>query len=173
MSKPSYATHVEPKLNLVEYWARNGVIDKDIAHNLGIGYRTLSTYRKKHKPLEQALIVGKEEADAMVVSALFKRAIGYEYEEVKTVIEQTGAGKNLKENKRVEKTKKVLPPNITAQIYWLKNRLKATWKDMPKDDESKNETADAVSKVIESLLFLMQNPQPNRTIQDIESDDDD
>jgi hypothetical protein len=173
MQRPSYETHVEPKLNLIQYWTRNGLVVKDIANNLSIGYSTLKRYLSIHKDLRDALNTSKEEADAMVVSALFKRAIGYEYEEVKTIIEQTGSGKNLKENKRVEKTKKVLPPNITAQIFWLKNRLKAVWKDAPKDDESKNETADAVAKVVQSLLDLVQNPQPNRTLEDIESDDDD
>lgn len=40
MAKSKYFTHVEPKLTLVEGWARDGLTDEQIAKNLGI-YRTL------------------------------------------------------------------------------------------------------------------------------------
>ena len=41
MAKSKYFTHVEPKLKLVECWARDGLTDEQIANNLGIAYSTL------------------------------------------------------------------------------------------------------------------------------------
>ena len=168
MAKPSYETHVEPRLNTVTKWAREGVIDKDIASRLGIGYCTLRDYKKKYPALQAALSMGKEEADAMVESALFKRALGFEYEEVKTIIEQTTGGK---EHKKVEKTKKLVLPSMTAQIFWLKNRLKTQFKDNPKDEAEKNDIAEAVKAAIESLSALIQNPVPVRTLEELEAED--
>lgn len=40
MAKSKYFTYVEPKLKLVEGWARDGLTDEQIYNNLGI-YRTL------------------------------------------------------------------------------------------------------------------------------------
>lgn len=61
---------------------------------------------------------GKEVADFEVENALYKRALGYDYEEVKTHIEEVDG----KKKKKVEKTHKHIPADVTAQIFWLKNR---------------------------------------------------
>ena len=122
--KSKYETHVEPKLFLIECWARDGVIDEDIAKKLGIVYSTLREYKKKYSALSAVLKKGKEVIDFEVENALLKRAKGYEYEEIKTSIEK---GINDKENKKVEKTTKHMPPDVTAQIYWLKNRKMKEW----------------------------------------------
>ncbi len=49
---------------------------------------------------------------------LFKRAIGYEYEEITM--------NNGIENKRVMKH---ITPDVTACIFWLKNRKPEKWRD--------------------------------------------
>ena len=61
--------------------------------NLGVGYSTFSVYKNDYIELQEVLKSGKEDADAQVESALFKRAIGYEFEEVKTYLDNTGADK--------------------------------------------------------------------------------
>jgi hypothetical protein len=77
-----YDTHVKPKLLLVAAWARDGLTDVDIAKNLDIGVSTLHAYKKEHPELLESLKRGKEEADVAVENALYKRALGYEYEEI-------------------------------------------------------------------------------------------
>ena len=79
MAKSKYFTHVEPKLKLVECWARDGLTDEQIANNLGIAYSTLREYRDKYSALSAALKKGKEIVDYEVENALLKRALGYEY----------------------------------------------------------------------------------------------
>ena len=69
-----------------------------------------------------------------VENALFRRAIGYEYDEVTY---ECGV-----ETKRVRKH---VVGDVTAQIYWLKNRRPDLWRDRrdgqaADHDESKGET---------------------------------
>ena len=60
--------------------------------------------------------------DRQVENALLKRALGYEYKEVSEKFE----GGVLTERKI---TKKHVVPDITAQIFWLKNRKPEEWRD--------------------------------------------
>ena len=113
----------EEKLILLEGWARDGLIDEQIAHNIGINVGTLYDWKKKYIEISNALKKGKEVADYEVESALFRRALGYDVEEVVTEITD---GK-----KHIKKTKKHIPADVTAQIYWLKNRRPDKWRDKP------------------------------------------
>ncbi|AQT86743.1 hypothetical protein ERICIV_03598 [Paenibacillus larvae subsp. larvae] len=130
--KSKYHSHVEPKLLLIEAWARDGTIDEDIAKKLGVAYSTFREYVKQHSALSAALKKGKEVADIEVENALFKRAIGYRYDEiikegVKEIDQDTGEIiTKLVETKRVTKE---VQPDVTAQIFWLKNRRPDKWRD--------------------------------------------
>lgn len=119
MSK--YETHVRCRLNEVEKWAKAGVADKQIAKNLGVAYSTFRDYVKKHSELSASLSKGKQEIDEKVENALLKRALGYEYDEVKEIYE----GDQL--TKRQVITKHV-PADVGAMIFWLKNRRPQEWK---------------------------------------------
>lgn len=79
--RSKYHTHVEPKLFEIECWARDGLIDEQIAKNLGVAYSTFRTYINKFPALSAALKKGKEIIDYEVENALLKRALGYEFEE--------------------------------------------------------------------------------------------
>ena len=102
MAKSKYETHVKDKLILVEGWARDGLTEEQIAHNLGISYSTLKEYKNKHSALSTALKRGKEVVDYEVENALYKAAIN---------------------------------GNVTAMIFWLKNRKPHGWKDRKEAQE--------------------------------------
>ncbi|AZV56067.1 transposase [Clostridium sp. AWRP] len=138
MAKSKWNT-VKDKLVLVEGWARDGLTDEQIAHNLGISIQTFYTYKKQHIEFFEALKKGKEVVDFEVENALLKRALGYEYEEVtkERMVRKDEKGKVLTDihgfptyEMVVTKTvKKVATPDTTAQIFWLKNRKPKEWKD--------------------------------------------
>jgi len=142
-----YDTHVEPRLIEIEGWARDGLIDEQIAKNLGIAYSTFREYKNKHPALSAALKKGKEVVDRQVENALLKRALGYEYEEVKTYVEIDGHGR---EKKRKEITKKIIAPDTTAQIFWLKNRKPHEWRD--KRDVEHSGSVDTGLNKLDSIL---------------------
>lgn len=122
----------EDNLILLEAWARDGLTDEQIAKNIGIAPKTLYRWKNKYSQISQSLKKGKEIIDYEAENALLKRALGYEYEEVKNYIEETGGGKK----KRIEKTTKHVPPDVTACIFWLKNRKPKEWRDKQNIEQS-------------------------------------
>lgn len=117
MAKSKADRWLEPDgLILIEGWARDGLIEEQIAHNMGIGLSTLGEYKKKYKEISEALKKGKEVADYMVENALFKSA---------------------------------MEGNTTAQIFWLKNRRPARWRDKPQiTEQSESEEFNKLMNVI-------------------------
>lgn len=99
-------------------WARDGLTDEQIAHNMGISTSTLYEWKKKYSDLSESLKKGKEVIDRQVENALLKSALGFRYEE-ETV---TNKGD-------VVTVSKYEKPNTTAQIFWLKNRKPKMWRD--------------------------------------------
>ena len=97
MAKGKYQEWLEPDgLLLLEGWARDGLTDEQIAHNMGIVTSTLYDWKKKYSEISEALKKGKEVVDIEVENALLKSA---------------------------------LEGNITAQIFWLKNRKPNRWRE--------------------------------------------
>ena len=86
----------QDKLILLEGWARDGLTQEQIAHNMGIGLTTLKEWRKKEPTIETTLKKGREVVDFEVENALLKSA---------------------------------LEGNVTAQIFWLKNRKQKDWRE--------------------------------------------
>ena len=125
MAKGKYQEWLTPEgLLKIEGWARDGLIDEQIAQNIGIRAATLYEWKKRFPEISEALKRGKEVVDRQVENALLKRAVGYEYEEVKEKFE----GGILTER---TVTKKEVVADTTAQIFWLKNRKPDTWRDKP------------------------------------------
>jgi hypothetical protein len=65
-----------------------------------------------------SLKVGKEEADARIERSLYRRAVGYSFKSEKIFCNKDG------EVTRVPIVEH-MPPDVTAQIFWLKNRARS------------------------------------------------
>lgn len=103
--------------------ARLGATDVEIADFYGVDVRTIHRWKIKHSEFCHALKVGKVEADERVKRALYHRAVGYEQEEVK-IFMPAGAEKPV----YAPYTAKIAP-DVTAAIFWLKNRDPENWRD--------------------------------------------
>ena len=142
MATGKYQEWLEPEgLLRIEGWARDGLTEEQIAANIGIHRDTLNEWKKKYSDISDTLKRGKEVVDRMVENALLKRALGYDYEEVKTTISE-------KDGKKVEKTIKHVQPDTTAQIFWLKNRKPEEWRDKIQIQDNDN---DQVKQFIEAM----------------------
>ncbi|MCM3196306.1 transposase [Priestia megaterium] len=129
MAKGKYEKWItEGGLVLLEGWARDGLTDEQIAHNVGVSRSTLNDWKKKYPDISDALKKGKEVVDLQVENALLKRALGYEYEEV-TKESQWNEKTNKYELVITKSVKKRQAPDTTAQIFWLKNRRPDKWRD--------------------------------------------
>lgn len=102
----------------IEGWAKDGLIDEQIAKNMGVAYSTFKDWKKRFPDLSAVLKRSKEVVDREVENALFESAKGFIYEE--ETVTNTG---------EVVTVKKYSKPNVTAQIFWLKNRKRNEWRD--------------------------------------------
>lgn len=114
----------QDNLLMIEGWARQGLTDEQIAKNMGIKKSTFYDWLKKYPDISDSLKRGKAPVDFEVENALLKRAIGFEYEETETIIEEIDG----KQKKRVKRIKKVALPETSAIIFWLKNRKPEQWR---------------------------------------------
>ena len=135
---------LKDKLILIQGMARDGLTQQQIANNLGISIDTLIENKKKYSEFNNALKKGKEVVDFEVENALLKRALGYEYEE-----------ETYENGILTKKVKKQVPPDTTAQIFWLKNRKPNNWKDRVETDEDREAVANA-SQVIAKIRKVAQ-----------------
>lgn len=145
-------------LALIGGWARDGIIDKDIAYNIGVSEGTFNRWKKRSPAILNVLKESKQVVDRKVENALLKRALGYEYTEVTEEVDP-GTGKVLA---RKTVTKEV-QPNTTAQIFWLKNRLPKIWRDHPElfADNSSNQILESLTKLLNTPEKENPNEQPN------------
>ena len=119
----------EDGLLKVQGWARDGLSNEQIAHNIGINKDTLYEWQKRFSDFSDALKKGKEVVDREVENAMLKRALGYEYEEVvqRPVVVDKETGET--EMRVVQRVNKHVAPDVTAQIFWLKNRKPEEFRD--------------------------------------------
>lgn len=137
IGKGKFAEWITPEgITKIEGWARDGLIDAEIAQKMGITRSTFYAWKSKYPVISDALKKGKEVIDYEVEKKLLTRALGYEYTEVSTEFE-CGVQTKYKE------TKKHVPPDVTAQIFWLKNRKPEQWRDKV-PDKSEDEALDGV-----------------------------
>lgn len=127
--KGKYEDWITPEgLLKVEGWARDGLIDEQIAANIGIRAGTLYDWKNRFPDFSEALKKGKEVVDRQVENALLKRALGYTYEETtrEPVLNPDTGKVELTITKTVTKQ---VAPDTTAQIFWLKNRRPDKWRE--------------------------------------------
>lgn len=136
------------KLILLEGWARSGLTDEQIAKNIGINRTTLYDWKKKEVNIADALKKGKEVIDFEVENALLKKALGYTITIKEEKLDRDGCVHTLEKNVHI-------PPDTTAQIFWLKNRKPNNWKDRVETDEDKEAVANA-SQVIAKIRKVAQ-----------------
>lgn len=104
-----------------------GAIDQEIADAFGVSLKTIGNWKNEEVEFCAHLKKGKIEADAKVAKRLYKRAMGYDYEEVKTKREPPPPGlQDLLGDEtvvtEVTTTTKHVVPDIAAINIWLKNR---------------------------------------------------
>ncbi len=147
----------------------SGKTDDQVARIVGVSVRTINNWKGSNPEFLHALKSAKEIADDLVEASLFSRATGYTHIEEKIF---------LYEGYPVRvKTKKHYPPDVTAGIFWLKNRQPDRWRDVQpglpdqKTDEVKTKRSfeefcklagypDPYPKQIEMMEFGMNEETP-------------
>jgi hypothetical protein len=137
-----------------------GFDDSQVSDFFGVTEQSLNNYKQRYPKFFESLKDWKIEADKKVERSLYQRAIGYEYDEVtyeKTKTGGLGIGFDkgeVSDIKHVDtyKTKvtvKQALPDVTAQIFWLKNRKPAEWREKQEIDHKFPNDAKSVLEAVE------------------------
>lgn len=119
--KPEFAAQAEKLCKL-------GATDIELADFFGVEVRTFYRWMAEYDEFCQSVKASKEIADERVKRSLYERATGYERDETDIrVIEG-----------RIVQTqiRKFYPPDTTACIFWLKNRMKDEFRDKIETEHS-------------------------------------
>lgn len=145
MAESKYEEYIKPRLDEITFWKRNGNTDEEVAKALGISRQSLYNYRKNHEELRIALKEGKERACAIIENTLFKRAIGYEYEEThKELVEDEKTGE--KDFKVTKIYKRTVPPSDSLLQFLSKNWMPDRYKDSKDIKHDVGESLEAILK---------------------------
>lgn len=102
--------------------AQLGATQEEMATFFNVNITTLEKWIATKPEFAAAVRRGGIEFDMRVVSKLGQRAIGYEYTETEITDGPKGYQRKT--------TKKHVPGDVTAQIFWLKNRRRNEWTDV-------------------------------------------
>lgn len=122
------------KLKRLECMARKGYRDIDIAKKIGISKVTFYDWKKRFPKFAEALQRGKDEYDDAVEDTLYNMTQGYYVDEEVVEVREDAAGNKILHRK---KTKRYIPPSITAIIYWLQNRRGDVWKTRASEHQNR------------------------------------
>lgn len=140
-----------------------GWIDKEVAEFYGVKEVTIFNWKKEHPEFMSALKEWKLEADEKVEKSLYQRALGYKYDEITYEKSKTGGlGIHLTEGevsdiKHVDtyKTKitvKEVAADVTACIFWLKNRKPEQWREKHEVVSKEEITVRVIHEEVEERL---------------------
>ena len=124
-------TKYDPKfVDIVRGIAKLGATDDQVADCLSVSIATVSLWKVQYPEFLEALKAGKDEADARVERTLYQRAVGYQRDAVK-IFHPADAPGPVYAPFREE-----VPGDVTAQIFWLKNRRRDEWRDVKSQELS-------------------------------------
>lgn len=124
--KSEYAKQAEKLCTL-------GATDQELADFFEVDVRTVYRWKHDHEDFCQALKAGKDVADERVERSLYQRAIGYEQDEVK-IFMPANAPEPVYAPFRAK-----IAPDVTAAIFWLKNRRSSEWRDKQEVDHTSSD----------------------------------
>lgn len=131
-------------------WAREKRTDKEIAEKcIGIAERTFSDWKARYPAIVSALKEGRAPVIVEIEDSFYNLCFPQVYvdEVVETVEDKNG--KVLSKHKK--KTKRTVPPNVTALIFALKNLSDGRWRDR-RDVNISNVVDDDTRRQVEKLF---------------------
>ena len=129
-------------------------------------------WKKKYTKISEALKKGREISDYIIENALFQRAKGYTATVKKAIKVKKpyydDEGRRIdEESVEIVEEEMHVPGDVTAQIFYLKNRKPSNWKDKP-EGERFNDAIQEMLKGLNQMNSIVTQPAPNRNIDDLE-----
>lgn len=149
MARPGkYNEWLTPEgLDQIVNWAAKGLLEKEIASNMGIAAPVLCEWKKRFPELTEAIKKGRSLSVQAIENKFFQTAFGGVEEITEVVEEKTVIDNKGNEHKVVDRrtTTRKLPPNVTAQIFYLKNH--AGYSDRPQANVEVEDTEEFFKEI--------------------------
>lgn len=125
---------------------------------MGISVSTLCEWKNKFSELSEALKKGREVADYIVENELFESCktstvtVKKPIKLKKVMVD----GKKRLEEERIEYAEEqvVIPANVTAQIFWLKNRRPEKWAGVPEETRAEEHDDDGLLEALSAAADI-------------------
>lgn len=134
-----------------------GASESDLARHFKCTVWDVRLWCATHKDFAAAVRVGQDVSDQRVEMALYQRATGFSYDEVR-VTTIAGKGPNDEPREMRAVTTKWVPGDVGAQQFWLKNRRSVEWTDKVTINHTAN--ADIRDITNEELLRIATGGSP-------------
>lgn len=125
---------------------------------MGISVSTLCEWKNKFSELSEALKKGREVADYIVENELFESCKTRTVTVKKPIkLKKVMAdGKKRIEEERIEYAEEqvVVPANVTAQIFWLKNRRPEKWAGVPEETRAEEHDDDGLLEALSAAADI-------------------
>lgn len=119
-----YEECVKPHLEKIREWVAAGATLEEVADALGIVKSTLCVYKNKYPELKDAFARGRKTVELNIRGALYKKAMGFEYQETRVSArtkEPNGEDGEPVEVVYSETYTRYSPPSETAAAMLLRN----------------------------------------------------
>lgn len=148
--KNVYEKIILPRWAMIEKLLKKGIPEKEICDKIGVSLSSWYKYKAEIKEFSELCNAREvdEEVISEVRSALHRKAIGYQYVEIKKITERGDDGKM--HLKRIEETTKTAEPDTNAINLFLKNYDKANWANDPQMLEIKKRELELKEKEFEN-----------------------
>jgi hypothetical protein len=151
-----------------KFLAQRGATQAEIADCFQVSTRAFEKWLTLYPELREAVTVGNEAFDTRVERALAERAIGFW---VDIPVQVMHKGKLVE----VGCERKYFPPDVTAGIFWTKNRMPDRWRDVQRHEvnqvglKSADELRQLLLTEFKDLVDqgLLQLPAPERRMREI------
>ena len=150
-----------------QFMAQRGATVAEMADACSVDTRTFYNWMNAHPELREAVDAGNDVFNPRVERALAERAIGYSVDEEHLLVVDGVIHR--------ETIRKHYPPDVTAGIYFSKNRMPDRWRDVQRHEI--NATALPSSEELRQQLLvefkdlvdqgLLSLPAPERKMKEI------
>lgn len=156
--KSSYEEIIQPRMEEIIKWLNEGKTDKECAVLLGISPKTFTKYKNSVSSFNSVVKKNRQPCVEILENTMFESAIGFTKtitEPMKLKTTRYENGRKVEETERIEQVEKqiYIPPNITAQIFLLKNW--GGYTNEPKTLEIKQQELELRKEIADSNNFKL------------------
>lgn len=147
--KSAYETKIKPNLDKIKRMLEEGVQYNKICDAIGINRSTWYRLLNDNKEFCDIVEKSRNSLVSEVRGALKKKAVGFQYLEIKKIKEPDENGKM--QVVRIEETLKTVAPDVAAANLLLKNIDRENWSNDPQMLELRKQELELKRKHLESV----------------------